>query len=69
MTGLYDDGASGHSIGVSGRWVMARPRTSRASTGVSGPVFCGSGRHLRAGVGESDRWDRTVENQRKEHVA
>ena len=39
-------------------------RASRASTDASGPVSCASGHHLSAGMGESDRWDHVVENQR-----
>ena len=44
-------------------------RTSRAGTGASGPVSYASDHHLSTGMGESDCWDRMVENQRKEHVA
>ena len=63
------------TLGYHGEWRIRSlgdgtgARASRAGTGAIGPISCAFDRHLSAGTSESDRWDRAVENQRKEHVA
>ena len=63
------------TLGYHGEWRVRSlgdgtgTHASRASTGAPGPVSCAFDCHLSAGTSESDRWDRAVENQRKEHVA
>ena len=47
MTGLHVIGASGHSIGASGRWVLVcRCVRTRRGRGASGQVACVSGHDL-----------------------
>ena len=45
-----------------------RVRSLGDGAGASSPISYAFGHHLSDGVGESDRWDHAMENQRKEHV-
>jgi hypothetical protein len=63
------------TLGYHGEWRIRSlgdgmsAHVSRAGTGVSGPISYVFGHHLSAGTSEFDRWDRAMENQRKEHMA